>query len=141
MKNEGEGYSGFSWGNQLASCGWSSVFRPNLFSNFQVHYSSYFDKEKMTYEDNEVVESFRRNSVFNELGARYSLDWQPVHNFMVTNGVESSMRVFNPASIRQFVREETVEGESGKVAMYDEKGYQQLTLFPVMPYITYRRRF
>ena len=95
----------------------------------------------MTYEDNEVVESFRRNSVFNELGARYSLDWQPVHNFMVTNGVESSMRVFNPASIRQFVREETVEGESGKVAMYDEKGYQQLTLFPVMPYITYRRRF
>lgn len=119
MKDGGEGYSGFSWGNQLASCGWSSVFRPNLFSNFQVHYSSYFDKEKITYEDKEVMEIFRRNSVFNELGARSSIDWQPVHSFMVTTGIESSMRVFNPASIRQIARGETVEGESGKLVMYD----------------------
>ncbi len=108
----------FGWGNHLGSIGWNSLFSPEVFGRLQLHFSSYYDKERVGFRQAGLTDSFERWSRFNELGAKYDVDWQLSSSLLLRTGVAGNGRWFTPAVIDQTFQRESTSDIAGRVNMW-----------------------
>lgn len=90
-----------SWGNYLASAGYTSVLSSDLFAHALVYFSNYFDKEESENSSQAYNDYFERLSLFRELGTKLSLDWQINTNLLIKTGIAGSYQRFRPAKTNQ----------------------------------------
>jgi hypothetical protein len=113
------------WGNYLGSAGYTSALSPSLFLHGLVYFSSYFDREESTLSGQEQNNLFERKSIFNELGAKLTTDWQLNTHHLLKTGLEGTQRWFSPASTIQENGEgkQSIQGtevENGTISLFGE---------------------